>query len=138
MNRPALDRLAVVVLGETGDDGQLVSERLERLQDWGELEAAALSGGRPVLDHHAVREVHDPQPDSRLRRGPAQSCQCRDHSVQKRQGYRHADTAQNGAARNCLLRGYVHDGRYLLVITLSSLPLLDDDWLSAVRKAPAS
>ena len=56
MNRPALDRLAVVVLGETGDDGQLVSERLERLQDWGELEAAALSGGRPVLDHHAVRD----------------------------------------------------------------------------------
>jgi hypothetical protein len=80
------------------DDVDLVVERLQRLQDVGDLEAGAGRGGLPFVHDHAVRKVDARQARPRRRgAGLRQRRRRRDHRFEQRQGNRDAHSVQERA-----------------------------------------
>ena len=108
VHRAALGRESVLVLRQTGQDQQAVSERLQRLEDRRELEGRAVQRRGPLVDDHAVRDVHHPEALDRSRGSAAQRRQRRHHSVEQRQRHGRPDTAQHRAAGK-RLAGDDHD-----------------------------
>src|SRR4029453_4788899 len=96
---------STVCLGmtEVAYDVHAIDEWLERLKDFGELEAGALGRRRPLVHRRAVRNVDASQ--TRLRAG---WCLCqwrrsRHHRFEKRQRNRDAHSVQERAPRQVLL-----------------------------------
>ena len=88
---------------EAADDGQLLLERLERLEDRRQLEVRALGRRRPLLHDRAVREVDEAHARLRRRGGLRQRGARRNHRVQQRQADRDARAAQNVRRDRCFL-----------------------------------
>jgi hypothetical protein len=87
---------------EVADDVHAIDEWLERLEDFGELEACAFGRRRPFVHRGAVWDVDASQP--RLRAG---WCLCqwrrsRHHRFEKRQRNRDAHSVQERATRQVL------------------------------------
>ena len=103
------------------------AERLEGLEHRRKLEPGPLGGRGPVLHHHPVRDVDDPEslhrrggrvPDGRKRRH---------HPVEERQRERGAQAAQHGAAWN-RLSGDDHDSDLRMRNgVLCTIPTMIDD-----------
>ena len=102
----------LTVVREVGQHGDVLPERLQRLEDRRELEVGALLCGRPLAHDGAVRHVHEAKPRCRSRRGLRQSCRGGHHAVEQRQCDRDAKAPQHGAARDGLLRDH-HDSALL-------------------------
>ena len=93
---------------EVADDAHAIAERLERLQDLGELEPGPVSRRRPLVHRRAVRDVDAAH--ARLRRG----CRLRErggrghHRFEQRQRQRDAGAAKERAPREVFLRDERH------------------------------
>ena len=98
---------------EPRQDQQPVAERLQRLQDRGELEPAPLDRGGPVAHDRPVRHVHHAQPRLRLRRRPLDRGQRGNHAVEQRQGHRRPEAAEHGTPGK-RLSGDDHDSDLLI------------------------
>ena len=81
MHGAALARL----VADVADDGELIAERRERLEDRAQLEVAAGRRRRPLLHDRAVREVEEPQPRLRRRRGVRERGGRGNHRIEQRQ-----------------------------------------------------
>ena len=71
-------------------------ERLERLEDGRQAEPRSLGARRPVVHHHPVRDVDDPEPLDGGRRRLPQRRERRHHAVEQRQRERRAQSSQHG------------------------------------------
>ena len=88
-----------VVVHQVGEDERVVAERLQGLEDGGELEVLPLRGGRPARHDHAVGDVDETQARGRLRfrvPGPPEG---RHHRVEKRKPDEGTRAPQEGSAR---------------------------------------
>ena len=93
---------------EVADDADPLAERLERLQDLGELEAGALLRRRPLVHRRAVRNVDAAQARLRRRRRLRERRRRGHHRVEQRQRQRHTGTAEERPPREVLLRDERH------------------------------
>jgi hypothetical protein len=80
------------------DHRDRVAEGFEGFQDWGELEAAAGSLGRPVRRPFAHRHEHRSEPARWRGRGLRRGGERRNHGVEQGQRQRGTKTAQDGPA----------------------------------------
>ena len=86
----------------SGQHLHVAAQRLQRLQDEGELEVRAFRRGDPVLHPHPVGHVDHPEPRDGGRRGLAKRRERRNHPVEERKRQRYAESAQHGAPRERL------------------------------------
>ena len=91
-----LGALAALV-AQTADDGHVVAERFERLEDEREVEIAAGLRRRPLLLERAVREVDEAQARTRCRDRLRQRRSCRDHGIQQRERDGRTGAFEDGA-----------------------------------------
>ena len=80
--RRAVDRVVGRPVPQPADDDEAIAKGCERLQDWRELERAAVGRRRPFRHDDAVRHVDDAQTMDRARR-PSRACEGRHHAVEE-------------------------------------------------------
>ena len=98
---------------ESGENGEIVAVRLERLQDAGELIVPANTGGGPILHDGADREVGEQETQRRFarRRGHGGG---RHHRIEQGKRNRRAHPAQKSSPGQALTLKK-HRGHDLLV-----------------------
>src|SRR3954466_2173858 len=84
------------LVAQATDDRHVLAERLERLEDEGEVEIATGSGRLPFVLERTVREVYEAQ--TRTHRGGLRERRsCRDHCVQQRERDGRAGPLEDGS-----------------------------------------
>ena len=84
---------------EIRDHHEAVAKRLERLQDWRQLQAGSGVHRGPRFHDGAVRNEDGAEPRARRRRRLRQRGERRHHRIEQRQRHRRADAAKERATR---------------------------------------
>src|SRR6185503_17932007 len=129
-------RVAVfAVVRQVAEDRQVFPERFERPEDLRELEVRALLCGCPLAHDRAVRHVDEAKPRERRRRRLCQRLRRGNHAVEERQRDGHAETSQDCATGDGLLR-HDHDSDLLVWNgALFTMPSTSDENLYPERCA---
>ena len=85
------------LVAQTADDGHVLAQRFQRLEDERKLEIAAGPRRRPFVLERAMGEVDEAQARAGCGGGLRQRRSCRDHGIQQRQRDGRAGAFEDGA-----------------------------------------
>jgi hypothetical protein len=85
-------------MAKPAHDIEMIAERLERFQDFGELEAGAFGCRRPLVHRRAMRNINAAKPGLRTGGRFAERRLGRHHRLQEGQRYGHTRSTKKGTA----------------------------------------
>ena len=97
------------LVAQTADDGHVLAQGFQGLEDERKIEIAAGPRRRPFLLERAVGKVHEAQTRAGCGDGLRQRRSCRDHRIQQRERDGRAGPLENLAPRQMFSRQERHD-----------------------------